>query len=259
MTTKLSHPPERMRVPQRGVHRLGLGRFLQRGTDVAKSKRKECSVEGCTNPGLHRNGWCRTHYHRDKKFSSLEPRPVGRQRLAEFCSVEGCNQSHYTHGVCRNHAYRLNRYGDPLGRPARPSEEERFLSHTRRSENGCLEWTAVKPNGYGLFKMANRKMIQAHRWAYQNWVGPIPEGHHIHHLCENKACVEIVHLEPRNPSEHLKHHNPRLECCKRGHPFDPDNTIIKVRADGRVVHVCRICANWRQRLYNRGKKVKGSG
>jgi hypothetical protein len=25
--------------------------------------------------------------------------------------------------------------------------------------------------------------------------GPIPDGHHIHHICENKGCVRPDHLE----------------------------------------------------------------
>ena len=45
----------------------------------------------------------------------------------------------------------------------------------------CVLWTAQKlPSGYGLFWTGERKTL-AHRFAYEQFVGPIPEGHHVHH------------------------------------------------------------------------------
>lgn len=175
-----------------------------------KYRVRVCSVEGCDNPGRHRNGWCRTHYFRWKDHGSLEkPAP---KRKGEFCSVEDCDAPYYIHGFCRNHAYRLTRYDDPLGRPVRLSEEERFLSKVEIRSNGCAQWLgSFGPGSYGSFKTANGETVRAHRWAYERWVGPIPEGFHIHHLCGNRACVETIHLEPLDPSSHMKLHNPKME------------------------------------------------
>ena len=39
-------------------------------------------------------------------------------------------------------------------------------------------------------------MVMAHRFAYEEYVGPIPDGLQIDHLCRNKWCVNPEHLEP---------------------------------------------------------------
>lgn len=47
------------------------------------------------------------------------------------------------------------------------------------------------PDGYGTFDHQ-----QAHRWAYEHWVGPIPDGLIIDHVCRVTNCVNPAHLEP---------------------------------------------------------------
>ena len=63
----------------------------------------------------------------------------------------------------------------------------------------CWEWQAVKTKGYGIFR-GN----QAHRWAYQQWCGQIPEGLVIDHLCKNPGCVNPDHLEAVTQRENLR-------------------------------------------------------
>jgi len=50
----------------------------------------------------------------------------------------------------------------------------------------------------------------AHRWVYRTLIGPIPHGHHLHHRCFNKGCVNPHHLEPLSATEHMRLHR-RLE------------------------------------------------
>jgi len=80
---------------------------------------------------------------------------------------------------------------------------DRFLTKVIKVPSGCWEWTAAKNNsGYGVFGVAHHRVINAHRWAYENFVGKIPSAHEIHHLCENKTCVNPEHLTVVRPDEH---------------------------------------------------------
>jgi hypothetical protein len=72
---------------------------------------------------------------------------------------------------------------------------ERFWAKVYRGDD-CWEWLAAKSTaGYGRFKVAGG-LVQAHRFAYEDIVGPIPDGLQLDHLCRNRACVNPDHLEP---------------------------------------------------------------
>lgn len=47
---------------------------------------------------------------------------------------------------------------------------------------------------YGQFNMHGR-VHQAHRAAWLHFVGPIPDGEHIHHKCGETRCVNPEHLQ----------------------------------------------------------------
>lgn len=56
---------------------------------------------------------------------------------------------------------------------------------------GCWLWTASKTTGgYGQFNGG-----AAHRFSYEYFIGRIPEGLHIDHLCRARGCVNPQHLE----------------------------------------------------------------
>jgi hypothetical protein len=44
------------------------------------------------------------------------------------------------------------------------------------------------------------------RKIYTRNFGPIPPGYHIHHTCENPACIEPSHLEAVTPRQHREAH-----------------------------------------------------
>lgn len=76
---------------------------------------------------------------------------------------------------------------------------QRFWRMVDLDETGCWIWTGrVNPKGYGQFRPGGRgtSVAQAHRWAFELFVGSIPDGLHIDHLCRVKACVNPRHLEP---------------------------------------------------------------
>ena len=65
-----------------------------------------------------------------------------------------------------------------------------------RSVDDCWIWQAHTDRaGYGSF-WADGRVVQAHRWAYELWVGPVPKWFRLNHLCGVKTCVNPAHLEP---------------------------------------------------------------
>lgn len=62
-------------------------------------------------------------------------------------------------------------------------------------DDGCWEWTGyVNVRGYGALKYRG-KVLAAHRVSYELFVGPIPGGLQLDHLCRNRSCVRPGHLE----------------------------------------------------------------
>lgn len=69
---------------------------------------------------------------------------------------------------------------------------ERFFSKTKIAENGCLEWTAAKRHGYGVFNPYG-KLVMAPRFAWFLKYGETPELC-VLHKCDNPSCVNYQHL-----------------------------------------------------------------
>jgi hypothetical protein len=117
-------------------------------------------------------------------------------------------------------------------------------------ENGCWDWvgaTALR-RGYGMVRTRTGHQQQAHRFSYERFVGPIPEGLTIDHLCRNRACGNPAHMEPVTGKENTLRGigptacNARKAYCKRGHLLSGDN----VYQHGRSGRMCRTCQRHRK-------------
>ncbi len=71
--------------------------------------------------------------------------------------------------------------------------EDRFYAKVAYSGD-CWLWTAATfTNGYAAFRVGDRQ-CRAHRWAYEHFSGPIPDGAVVMHRCDVKRCVNPAHL-----------------------------------------------------------------
>lgn len=80
---------------------------------------------------------------------------------------------------------------------------QRFWDKVRLEPSGCWLWTANTNRGYGNFTVAG-KTRKAHRISYQTFVGAIPDGLALDHLCRVRACVNPSHLEPVTWAENVR-------------------------------------------------------
>jgi HNH endonuclease len=85
------------------------------------------------------------------------------------------------------------------GRPARAkrSLEERFWEKVdKRGPDECWEWTGGRFGpGYGaLSRDRESGPAPAHRLSYEFAYGPIHDGLHVLHRCDNPPCVNPAHL-----------------------------------------------------------------
>lgn len=118
--------------------------------------------------------------------------------------MDGCEVGRHAQGLCKKHYSRAKNAGElAISKPLPLSE--RFWSKVDKSE-GCWNWTGQRNElGYGLFWLNGKGGNRAHRFAYEDMVGPIPEGMVLDHRCHNASCVNPAHLRACTQKQNSEH------------------------------------------------------
>lgn len=119
------------------------------------------------------------------------------------------------------------------------TDRERFFRSIKK-DGECWVWQLAKDwDGYGLFKIYPIQR-RAHRWAYEEFVGNIPNGLQIDHLCCNPACVNPDHLDVVTVRENAhRAWRANKKRCVHGHPLFGDNLYIAPNGT-RACKKCRL-------------------
>lgn len=116
--------------------------------------------------------------------------------MSNACRVHGCEGLLEARSLCKTHYRRWQRHGDPnvtLRTVHTGTPSERFWKRVDKSA-ACWVWEGrVARNGYGVFTIG-RKTHVAHRFAYLDVAGAIPDGIQLDHICHNRRCVNPAHL-----------------------------------------------------------------
>lgn len=179
------------------------------------------------------------------------------------CSFGDCEKPLFNlkRQLCAMHYARLLRNGSPESVRkvySRGTTEERFHRYFK-VEGDCWIWIGGLGNdGYAGIKDGDKR-VGAHRWAYEFYIGPIPEGMYLDHFkCGRTDCVNPNHVRPVTPRENVLRSdtsptalNLAKQFCKRGHPLDEENTYTRPNGNRQ----CRACNNARMRASNAQKRV----
>lgn len=113
-----------------------------------------------------------------------------------------------------------------------PKQLERFWQKVDKSagEDGCWLWIAAKATkwGYGYFYLSN-KYVYAHRLSYQLTYGPIPDGLHVCHHCDNPPCCNPKHLFAGTRTDNMRDMVKKGRSRRDEHKGNAHLTIDMVR------------------------------
>lgn len=134
--------------------------------------------------------------------------------------------------------------------------------------DGCWGWSrGLSHNGYAEFHVGRRetrKQVRGHRWIWEFYNGPIPEGMEIGHRCHDndpsciglgiqclhRQCTRLDHLylQTKQENHSTRHTGYRTHCKRCGTELTEENTY----ANGKY-RKCRKCSIKTSHLNQQGK------
>lgn len=110
------------------------------------------------------------------------------------------------------------------------------------TKTDCLVWQGSQNSkGYPCFGVNGVSQL-AHRLAWEDAHGSIPEGLTIDHLCRVRACVNVEHMELVSVAENSRRQPRVLRVggeCRHGHLIASEADIYTSRRGSRECRACR--------------------
>ena len=91
------------------------------------------------------------------------------------------------------------------GRTRGPINESDYLVEDRGYQTPCWIWIGrnARNSDYGKIRSGERTTV-AHVVAYEQFVGRVPNGLQLDHLCRVRRCINPEHLEPVTGSVNIQ-------------------------------------------------------
>lgn len=137
------------------------------------------------------------------------------------------------------------------------------LNHLTRFENKCWLYTGhLNRKGYGVLNLKNPIItITVSRLSAYIFLGLDVDNKKLHSLhksiCPNKNCWNPEHLYIGTNQDNMNDMKKARLYCKRGHEFNPNNTVILWSAAKGYQRTCKKCkkeASKVNRKLNRERK-----
>lgn len=121
----------------------------------------------------------------------------------------------------------------------------------------CILWFGSRgKGGYGQRRFRGIS-TSAHRAAWIEAHGPIADGLEVDHLCNERRCVNIEHLQLVTHAENMRLAAARRTTCKRGHSKPPGSCRACIKDYQRTPEFRAAVKRWadahieQRRIYQR--------